>query len=416
MSNKSQAPTEFTPKLFDVVIVGAGVAGLAAAIDMASSGLQVALLESQAFQSSKEGEHVRVSAINVVSERIIRNLACWESIAVEKISPFREISVSDAQGIEQVTFSHRDIGRAYLGHIVANEALINVMLERAGMLPSLKVLCPVQLKGFIIEGSVATVKLADGQILKTKLLVGADGARSWVREWLNIPLEEKSYEHMAVVATVKTECPHQYIARQKFRALGPIAFLPLQDAHTCSIVWSTSFEEAETLLKCGVAALNEKIASAIDHVLGEVTVVDKPVSFPLIMRHVTHYVHPRVALIGDAAHTIHPLAGQGMNLGILDAACLAQEVIAHFRAQRDIGLVQNLRRYERWRSSDNQLMIEAMAFFKEGFAVQTGFVSHLRDVTLHLTRRYRWLRRIFMHNAMGFRGELPKAASLEKYT
>jgi 2-polyprenylphenol 6-hydroxylase len=129
-----------------------------------------------------------------------------------------------------------------------------------------------------------------------------------------------------------------------------------------------------------------------------------------MMRHATHYVHPRVALIGDAAHTIHPLAGQGMNLSILDAICLSEVVVKHFRAQRDIGLVQNLRRYERWRRADNQLMIESMAFFKEGFAVQRGVLRYLRDATLLLTNRNRWLRKVFMHNAMGFRGELPLLA------
>ena len=392
---------------FDVVIVGAGVAGLVAAIEMSAAGLQVALVESREFQASKPGQHLRVSAINVVSERILRHLDCWETLPADALSPFREIAVRDAEGSGNVEFSYRDIGRAYLGHIVANEALVKTLLDRARALPSFTLLCPAQLEALIISDESLKLKLADDVSLTTSLLVGADGAQSWVRQALNMPFSESAYDHTAVVATVKTSRPHQSIARQRFRQSGPIAFLPLHDAHQCSIVWSTSPEEAKALMHSDQETLAKKIAATIDNELGKITVLDKPVAFPLTMRHVSHYVHPRVALIGDAAHTIHPLAGQGMNLSILDAACLSEVVVNNFRAQRDIGLIQNLRRYERWRRGDNQLMIDAMAFFKEGFAVERGFLRQLRDFSLCLTNRNRWLRRIFMHNAMGFRGELP---------
>jgi 2-octaprenylphenol hydroxylase len=397
-----------TVRHFDVVIVGAGVAGLVAAIDMACGGLQVALVESREFKETSGGQHVRVSALNIVSERILEHLACWKGIENKKVSQFREIAVRDAEGSGHVEFSYRDVGRAYLGHIVANDALITALLQRAEILPTLTFFCPVEIDALIIDEAIVKLKLANGDALQTKLLVGADGAHSWVRKSLNIPVEELPYDHTAVLATVKTTRPHQSIARQRFRLSGPIALLPLQDSCTCSIVWSTSPKEAEALMRDTPDVLADKIAAAIDNELGKVIVIDKPLSFPLTMRHVTHYVHPRVALIGDAAHTIHPLAGQGMNLGILDAACLSEVVVTHFKAQRDIGLIQNLRRYERWRRGDNQTMIEAMRFFKEGFAVQEGFLKKFRDVTLRLTNRNRWLRKIFMHNAMGFRGELPR--------
>lgn len=394
-------------RYFDVVIVGAGVAGLVAAIEMSRAGLQVALIESREFEESKPGQHVRVSALNVVSERILRHLGSWKNLPEHALSPFREIAVRDAEGSGEVEFSYRDVGRAYLGHIVANEALIKTLLDRAHALPSFTLLCPAQLDALIISDETIKLKLADGSSLTTKLLVGADGAQSWVRKTLNIPLSESAYDHTAIVATVKTSRPHQSIARQRFRENGPIAFLPLHDPHHCSIVWSTLPEEAEELMQCDHETLGKKIAATIDNELGMIVVMDKPISYPLTMRHASHYVHPRVALIGDAAHTIHPLAGQGMNLGILDAACLSEVVVDNFRAQRDIGLIQNLRRYERWRRGDNQLMIDAMAFFKEGFAVQRGFLRQFRDLALCVTNRNRWLRRIFMHNAMGFRGELP---------
>ncbi len=299
------------------------------------------------------------------------------------------------------------------GNIVANEALIQILLNRVSEIPNLFLFCPAQINVMMIDDDIVKIKLSDETKIESKLLVGADGAESWVRKTLNIPVVEMPYHHTALVATVKTEYSHRSIARQRFRENGPIAFLPLENKHHCSIVWSTLPEEAEELMQLDAKELGEKMSIAIDHELGKITVIDKPIAFPLIMRHATHYVHPRVALIGDAAHTIHPLAGQGLNLGILDAACLSEVVVDNFKIKRDIGLVQNLRRYERWRRSDNQLMIEAMRFFKEGFAVQQGFLKQLRDITLKLTNRYRWLRRVFMHQAMGFRGELPNIGKIQ---
>lgn len=394
-------------KKFDVIIVGAGVPGLIAAIEMSSAGLHVALVESREFQETQSGKHVRVSALNIISERILKKLNCWNEIASSKASPFREIAVSDAEGIGRVQFTYRDVGREYLGNIVPNDALIQVLLHRARELPNLFFFCPAQISVMKITDETVKIKLIDETQCEAKLLVGADGAESWVRKTLNIPIEQMPYNHTAIVATVQTEKSHHSVARQRFTHNGPIAFLPLQDSHLCSIVWSTISEEVETLLQLEVGELGEKMAAAIDFELGNVTVVDKPIAFPLVMRHASHYVHPRIALIGDAAHTIHPLAGQGLNLGILDAACLSEVVIKNFQSKRDIGLVQNLRRYERWRRADNQMMIDAMSFFKEGFAVQSGFLKQLRDITLKLTNRHRWLRKIFMHHAMGFRGELP---------
>lgn len=397
---------------FDVMIVGAGVPGLIAALEMSSAGLQVALIESREIAGTPPGKHVRMSALNIVSERILNKLKCWGDIATDKASPFREISVSVAEGIGRVQFSYRDVGREYLGNIVANESLIQALLRRAKELPNLFFFCPAQISVMKILDEVVKIKLIDETECEVKLLVGADGAESWVRKSLNIPFQEIPYNHTAIVATVKTEHAHSSVARQRFTQNGPIAFLPLHDSHHCSIVWSTIPEEAEALMELDVEELGKKMAAAINFELGNVALVDKPIAFPLTMRHATHYVHPRVALIGDAAHTIHPLAGQGLNLGILDAACLSEVVVTHFHAKRDIGLVQNLRRYERWRRSDNQMMIDAMNFFKEGFAVQQGFLKQLRDITLKLTNRNRWLRKIFMHHAMGFRGELPRVAKL----
>lgn len=393
---------------FDVIIVGAGVAGLTLAVDLLRAGISVAVIEAKKISETPPNQHIRVSAINLASERILTRLTAWEKIEKTARSPFREITVWDDDA--HVDFSYRDIGSSHLGHIIANHALVNALLSCAKLSADFTLLCPCDLSAFDVQDDSVVVKTLDGQTLRSKLLIAADGANSWVRRTLNIPMVTAAYEQNAVVVTVHTELTHGAKARQRFLPSGPLAFLPLADPHKCSIVWSTTPEHAAELVAGDTTTLGEALTQNLQHILGEVTAVDKAHSFSLQMQHVNHYVHPRVALIGDAAHTIHPLAGQGMNLGILDAACLAQVITETYQAHRDIGRIQNLRRYERWRRGDNQMMIDAMSLFKQGFALERGFLSQIRDLGLKLTQRSQWLRSIFMRNAMGLRGELPDLA------
>lgn len=395
----------------DVIIVGGGVAGLVLAIDLLRAGLAVAVIESQEIRAPSEGRHVRVSAINLVSERILKQLGAWEIIDKNFASPFREIAVWDATGATAVDFNYREVGCSHLGHIIGNHALIDALLSVAKSYSRFHWLCPETLSAFDVQKDVVIVKLCDESAHQAKLLVAADGAKSWVRSSLKIPMKTVAYDQTAVVATVQSEIPHDFVARQRFLNTGPLAFLPLAEPNKSSIVWSTTPEHAAELVAADKHLFGQALTDAMLSRLGKITVVDCAQAFPLQMQHVNHYVHPRVALIGDAAHTIHPLAGQGMNLGILDAACLAQVITTARQSARDFGRLENLRRYERWRRGDNQLMIEAMAMFKQGFALENTLLQQLRNLSLQFTRKSTWLRKIFMHQAMGLRGELPLLAS-----
>ncbi len=394
----------------DVIIVGAGVAGLVLAVDLLRAGLDVAIIESQEIRAPEKDRHVRVSAINLASERILTHLGVWENISPDALSPFREISVWDALGATAVDFSYRDVGCSHLGHIVANHALIAALLTVAKSFARFTWICPATLSTFEVQDTTVITKMVDGKTHQARLLIAADGANSWVRNCLKIPMTSMTYEQSAVVATVQTEIPHGYVARQRFLSSGPLALLPLADPHSCSIVWSTTPEHAAELLSADATTFGQALTDAMLSRLGNITVAETPQAFPLQMQHVNYYVHPRVALIGDAAHTLHPLAGQGMNLGILDAACLGEVIVNTKNAGRDIGRVENLRRYERWRRGDNQMMIDAMAFFKQGFTTESSLLKQLRTLSLKITRNSQWLRKVFMHHAMGLRGELPKLA------
>ncbi|MDQ2995263.1 MAG: FAD-dependent monooxygenase [Pseudomonadota bacterium] len=374
------------------------------------AGLSVAVIEARENTAPEEGRHVRVSAINLASERILTRLGVWENIEHSARSPFREISVWDAEGVSAVDFSYRDVGSAHLGHIVANHAIVTALLTVAKSFTNFTWLCPSELCAFDVQAAGVVIKLLDEITRHCQLLVAADGANSWVRNTLKIPMVSGAYEQTAIVVTVQTENAHGAMARQRFLQTGPLAFLPLKDPHSCSIVWSTTPEHAAALMQMSAPDLGNALTEGLQSHLGAVTVAEQPQSFLLKMHHVNHYVHPRVALIGDAAHTLHPLAGQGMNLGILDAACLGQVIKATNKSCRDIGRVENLRRYERWRRGDNQMMIDAMAFFKQSFAVDRGLLKQLRDLSLKITQRSQWLRRVFMRHAMGLRGELPDLA------
>jgi 2-octaprenylphenol hydroxylase len=251
------------------------------------------------------------------------------------------------------------------------------------------------------------------QVIQTQCLIAADGAESWVRQQVGIQLKTWAYQHTAIVTTVQTELPHAATARQRFLATGPLAFLPLSDPYRSSIVWSVTPEYAEKLMALSVAEFDVALATAFAHQLGAVQMITERHAFPLRMRHAQQYVRPRIALLGDAAHTIHPLAGQGVNMGLLDAATLAEVMITACRKQRDFASLATLRRYERWRKGDTLAMLAAIEALKHLFASELPPVQCLRNVGLNLTNRLPWLKQFLTDYALGKRGDLPSMARAE---
>ncbi len=396
---------------FDVVVVGAGIVGLTMAMALSDSGLDVAIIdENPEDQSLTEAPELRVSAINLASQRIFENLGVWQDVLKQRLQPYQAMQVWDQDSFGKIDFSHTDVDQKSLGSIVENKVLRNALLNSVSALPQTELMIPAKIStiGFGVQESFIT--LQDGTMLTAKLVVGADGANSFVRKKANLPLTFWDYEHSAIVATMKTELPHQNTARQVFTPSGPLAFLPLFEPHLCSIVWSQQVCEAEKIKSMTDEHFNHAITAAFDANLGVCEVVSKRVSFPLKMRYCRQWVKDRVALIGDAAHTIHPLAGQGANLGICDAAALAQTIMELNESNKDFGLAKNLRSYERWRKTEAMKMIASMEGFKQLFGGSHPLKKLIRDIGVAVTNKATPLKQQIIKHAVGMEGNLPKLA------
>lgn len=385
----------------DVVVVGAGVAGLALAARLANTTLKIVVIEARPFQFVNAPHHVRVSAYNLASQAFLSEVGAWAYLKNEDRTPFRHIDVWDARGNGRIEFDATDIAKSALGHIIANQAIIEALRRVVERAPNIHLMCPAPGRAIQVNAENVQVDTHEGMV-QAKLLVGADGANSWVREQLAVPFQQSSYGSSALIATVRTEKPHDFTARQIFLETGPLAFLPLHDPHCCSIVWSTLPNDAARLQALSESEFCDALSGAFQQKLGMVEArLDQPMVFPLVMRHVKQYVGQRFALIGDAAHTIHPLAGQGINLGLQDARELAQTILMTCAAGRDLGYAQNIRPFERARKGDNQLMITAMQAFKTVFGTEMPVIASLRNVGLNQVNSSRFIKRQFMRHAMG---------------
>ncbi|PCI41006.1 MAG: 2-octaprenyl-3-methyl-6-methoxy-1,4-benzoquinol hydroxylase [Moraxellaceae bacterium] len=404
---------------YDVVIVGGGMVGasVACALLQASEtqSLRIAIVEGQAFNFEfAEGFDPRVSAISLASRKLMEVMDVWPKIAQQRLCPYQRMSVWDAEGTGGVDFSALDMGEVALGHIIENRVVLASLLHKIQQFPSLQWYCPNKLEALNRLDDRWLLTLANGLECSAKLIIGADGAHSVVRNLCGIDHSEMPYDHRAVVTTIKTERAHECVARQRFMPKGPLAFLPLLDdggaEDYCSVVWSLDSDEAEQILGLEDEAFCEAISRASEHCLGEVVSASKRFSFPLIQRHANQYVRPGVALVGDAAHTIHPLAGQGVNLGFMDAAALVEELNRGVQRGLPIGDLSVLRRYERRRRGPNTLMIQSMRGFKELFAADALPVRWVRNFGLSVTDSVTPLKHHFMAHAMGLKGDVPRMA------
>lgn len=387
---------------YDIVILGAGIVGLTFA-NLLPDYLRIAVIEAKLpteFKIEQDKFALRVSAINHASQQIFSAANVWPLITQQRISSFLGMEVWDNTGSGHLKFDCCEIAAPNIGHIIENFVMVKALRERLAM-RNIDVICPAEPLAIAHNPEMIKLVLSDNKELSTKLLIGADGANSWLREQANIEIRSWPYYHQALVTTVRTELPHQQIARQVFFPEGVLAFLPLADPHYCSIVWSTTDELMMKLARAKDTDFNQMITATFMQRLGNVTKVDRSEVYPLTMRHAKHYVQPRIALIGDAAHTIHPLAGQGVNLGIADAACLAEIVKRMHEKKRDIGRYENLRPYERARKGPNLVMINAMESFKRLFAMNSGFVINARNQGLSFVNNNQWLKNFFMRRAVG---------------
>ena len=395
---------------YDVVINGGGMVGLLLACALGPSGMKVAVVEArQPRRWSAAEDDLRVSAVTVASRRIFENVGVWDRIESARVGPFSGIEAWDAAGHGRVTFDAAELGEPWLGYIVENGLIQSSLLDRLADFANIDWLCPATVESIDFHEDGVDLTLEDGRRLTAPLLVGADGAASGVRDAAGIEVVSRDYEQLGIVANVKTERPHGGFARQRFLDTGPLALLPLSGGG-CSIVWSCYADSARGLLELGDDEFAAALGEACENALGRVVKVSPRASFPLRRLHAKHYVRPRVALVGDAAHVIHPLAGQGANLGFLDAAALSEVLTAARGRGRDIGSLATLRRYERWRTADNHLMQKAMDGFHWLFANNRPALARLRNAGLALTERMPPVKRLFMDQALGFGRDLPALA------
>lgn len=385
----------------EVVIQGAGMIGLALAAAWARYGLRVMLLDKGGlpqWQADQYGQ--RVTAINPASEQLLRALGVWEALQRQRVSPFRAIRVWDPLGGGHIAFDAADLGEPHLGHIIENELIRSVLYQSIMGAEQVQARIPAGIESLEPGDEAMTLRLADGSRITAALVVGADGASSAIRGLLGIPVRCASYAQKAIVAAIRTEASHGEVARQWFLPGGPLAFLPLADGR-CSIVWSLPAAEAQARLALDEGAFCEALTQASAGGLGEVVEVGPRGAFPLQRLHAARYCAERTVLVGDAAHVIHPLAGQGVNLGFQDAAVLAKAVIDAKQRGREIGGQLALRRYERTRRGDNLLMEWSMEGFHQLFTRRNPALSRLRSLGLTATDCIGPTKRLFMRQAIG---------------
>ncbi|AQP35344.1 FAD-dependent 2-octaprenylphenol hydroxylase [Vibrio anguillarum] len=395
----------------DIVIVGGGMVGLALAAALKHSELRIAVIEGRVPSLElAELPDVRVSALSRSSEIMLRNLGAWQGITSRRAAPYSAMEVWERDSFARIEFSANQMTQPDLGHIVENRVIQLALLEQVQKQANVTLFMPAQCQSLAVGESEAWLTLDNGQSLTAKLIVGADGANSWVRQQQDIPLTHWDYGHSALVANVRTVEPHQSTARQVFTPQGPLAFLPMSDPHMSSIVWSTEPNRAQRLLSLSELEFNKILTAEFDHRLGLCEVVGERAAFPLKMRYARDFALQRIALVGDAAHTIHPLAGQGVNLGLLDAASLAQELLALWHQGEDIGLLKNLRGYERWRKTEAAKMIAAMQGFKDLFEGDNPAKKLIRGIGMQLAGQLPGAKDEIMKRALGLKGDLPDLA------
>jgi 2-octaprenylphenol hydroxylase len=415
---------------FDVVVIGAGPVGASTAALLArQSGIapaRIALLApelatfiaaaadgaaaTQVAPAALAAPELRVSALSRASEQILGHAGAWERLDSARLCAYERMRVwhasVPADGPEVLCFDAAELAEPNLGHIAGNRALAQAALSAfhaaGGTLLANRATA-------MRSGADGVTLQCEHAALSTRLVVGADGAHSQVREWLGIGVNAHDYRQTAIVATIATAKPHQHTAWQRFLPGGPLALLPLFDG-SCSIVWSADDALARELMALAPQEFAARLDSASDRVLGSTRLCSQRLAVPLQRRVAQDLIGPRAALLGDAAHVVHPLAGQGVNLGLLDAAALAEALAAAMAEHEDPGATRVLRAYEQARLTHNALMSAAMSAFNELFSRGAGPGGWLAGRLLGLAGARAVTRRWFARRALGLSGERPALA------
>jgi 2-polyprenylphenol 6-hydroxylase len=383
-------------------VVGAGMVGATLALELAREGFDVAVIEPRppAPWHAEDELDLRVVALAPSSIQLFGRLDVWKSIATARACAYRRMHVWDALAPGELNFDAAESGEAALGWIVENRLIQHALWQLLQNDGRIALHCPARVKATEADAQRRTLVLDDDRSLTAQLVVAADGAESTLRGMVGIATRDRDYAQRAIVAHVATERPHQATAWQRFLPGATLAFLPLADGRS-SIVWSVLEADATRLLALDDAKFCAELGTAFDFRLGTVTATTARAAFPLRMRVAERYLAPRFALVGDAAHVVHPLAGQGVNLGLRDAAELAGVVVSAHSIKRDFAAESTLRQFERSRRSDNALAAHAFDAIQRTFASEVMPLAAMRGAALAVVDHIAPLKNFFAARAAG---------------
>lgn len=397
---------------YDVLIVGGGMVGSSLACALGGSGLSVAVLERSlppAF-SVDQPHDLRVSALSIASERFLRNIGAWDGIQNRRSCPYRRMKVWESDSRRAATeFDATAIGYDHLGHIAENRVIQLALLDRLRDFDNIDLITPAKTTRIDYSPGATLVELESGEQLVGRLVVAADGGDSLVRQAAGIGVTQWDYDQHALVAGVTTAYPQQDITWQQFTPTGPLAFLPLS-GNNASIVWYNTPNEVKRLKALPDEVFMQQLHQTFPEELGHLTELQGRGSFPLRRQHAQSYVLEGLALAGDAAHMIHPLAGQGVNIGLLDSAALAEVLLKAHAEGHSLADLHVLKQYEHQRRQHNLLMMQVMDSFYRVFSNDIGPLKLLRNAGLGLAGRLPPARNQVMAFAMGLKGSLPTLA------
>lgn len=392
----------------DILVIGGGLVGGPLACALADAGLSVALIDGEVpdatLAPSFDG---RASAVALAPQRMLATIGLWPDIE-PWAAPIKHIRVSDGASPLFLHYDHREVGDVPFGWIVENRALRQAILKGlARHEKNVTFLAPVKMTALTRNPSDVVATLSDGRTVRARVAVAADGRSSPVRESAGIDVTRWSYDQTAIVCTVAHSLPHGDAAQEHFLPAGPFAILPLTGQRS-SVVWTEKAHLAPAILAQDPAAFQRELESRFGDYLGDLTLEGPRFSYPLALQFAHAYTAHRLAIIGDAAHAMHPVAGQGMNMGLRDVAALAELLVEAKRLGQDLGDAQILARYGRWRRFDNLLMLGLTDGLVRLFSNDLAPVKLARDLGMAAVNKMPPLKRLFMKHAMGLVGELPK--------
>ncbi|MCW5699159.1 MAG: UbiH/UbiF/VisC/COQ6 family ubiquinone biosynthesis hydroxylase [Rhodospirillales bacterium] len=410
MTNGTQAdadPSNSPDLQADVLIVGGGLVGGALACALGQRELSLAVIDTAApdavLAAAYDG---RASAIAASSRRLLEGIDVWRHIE-DETSPMLDIRVSDGDSPLFLHYGNEAVGGEPFGHMVENRTLRRGLLAQMNALDSVRLLAPARVRSLDRTAATVTATLTDGRRIRARLAVAADGRTSQIRDGAGIRVTKWSYNQVGIVCTVAHERPHDNIAHEHFLPSGPFAILPLK-GNRASIVWTERAELAPMIMALDDDDFTAELAKRFGDFLGVVSVVGPRWSYPLSLQFAETAIAERLALVGDAYHGMHPIAGQGLNMGFRDVAALAEVIIDTARLGGDVGSADVLRRYQRWRRFDNHLMLAMTDALNRLFSNDIGPIKLARDIGLAVVNRISPLKTLFMRHAMGIVGDLPR--------